>query len=478
VPEAEHPTPVPRPAAARDAWARAFSRYPRFRCSDPYLSGYADYRIYGLHLNRLAGGRSRLPHPAIAEGIGPLHHPTAGSAPCHMLETRWSTDPSVARGTLLNFVAHQRPDGSFPTRLYVHRPPDDAVCQMNWGDAVRAVDRLHPQRAFLERAYGALGRYGAWVDETRDPEGSGLVTVRRAQEANQAHTPRWEAASGTELKAVDASTCAAQLWLALAEMAEALGYGEEAEEWHALRRRSAEALERLWDEEAGIYRDLDPATGHLTEVASSAGFRPLLTDVPDPERVRRLLAHLEPGGAFATPFPVPSLATDDPRFDAEGFWRGRRRERPFNGRVWPTITCQVLEGLVRQWHRGIAEAGVTAARILPAFVRMMHGPDDASRPNAWEHYNPRTGRPSRFRGLDDHQRSWVLDLILRSVAGVEPGPDALRVHPLPLALRSVELEAELRGRPLRLTLSGESVEVSLGGERVRGTVGEPLEIPW
>lgn len=480
-PEEGLPGPLPRPALARDRWGRAFARYPRFRCSDEHLSGYADYRIYGLHLNRLAGGRRYLPFPAVAEGPGPLHHPTAGSAPCHMLETRWSTDPSVARGTLLNFVAHQREDGSFPARLYVHRPPDPDICHMNWGDAVRAVHRIHPQRAFLERAYGALSRYGEWVARTRDPEESGLITLSRPQEASQAHTPRWEAASGPELKAVDASVCATRLWLALAEMAGALGYDDEVEPWCERHRRSARALETLWDDEAGLYRDLDPGTGRLTEVRSSAGLRPLLTNVPEPDRVRRLLAHMEPDGIFATPFPVPTLARDDPGFHAEGFWKGTRRTRPFNGRVWPTATCHVLDGLLRQWHRGVSEAGHLAARLLPAFVRMMHEPGEAGerpRPNSYEHYNPLTGCPSRFRGLDDHQRSWVLDLLLRGVAGVEPLPDGLRVHPLPLGLEEVTLEARLRTREVRIEIRGDAVEVAVDASVHRSTVGTPLAISW
>lgn len=477
----ERPRLLPRPALARDRWGEALACYPRFRCSDEHLSATVDYRVFGLHLNRLAGGRRYLPYPAVAEGPGPLHHPTAGSAPCHMMETRWSTDPSVARGTLLNFLAHQRRDGSFPTRLYVHRPPDEASCHMNWGDAVRAVDRLHPQRAFLERAYGALSRYGSWVARSRDPEESGLITLSRPQEASQDHTPRWEAASGPELKAVDASVCACRLWRALAEMADALGHDDEVEPWLRLHRRSADALDRLWDDESGIYGDLDPAAGRLTGVKASAGFHPLLTDLPDPDRVRRLLAHLEPGGVFATPFPVPTLATDDPGFDGEGFWKGTRRDRPFNGRIWPTATCQLLEGLLRQWHRGIAEAGTVAARLLPAFVRMMHEPEetgDRPRPNSYEHYNPLTGHPSRYRGLDDHQRSWIMDLVIRGVAGVEPRSHGLRVHPLPLGLERVELEAELRGRTVRVELRGEEVSTEVDGLAHRSTVGTPLAIPW
>ena len=48
-----------------------------------------DYRIYGLHLNRVEGGRGRIPLPAIAEGIEYFHLPIAYSAQCHMFEMRW-----------------------------------------------------------------------------------------------------------------------------------------------------------------------------------------------------------------------------------------------------------------------------------------------------------------------------------------------------------------------------------------------------
>ncbi|MGD2068249.1 MAG: hypothetical protein PVI57_06145, partial [Gemmatimonadota bacterium] len=137
-PSGDTASPHPRPAtpgAGTPGWCAALEAWPRFSCSDPWIARCWDYRIYGLHLNRLAPGPRGYPHPAVAEGIEYFHWPISYSAQCHMLETRWAADPSVARGSLLNFLAAQREDGSLPGRLHLcpdaAREPD--FYHANWG---------------------------------------------------------------------------------------------------------------------------------------------------------------------------------------------------------------------------------------------------------------------------------------------------------------------------------------------------------
>ena len=81
---------------------------------------------------------------------------------------------------------------------------------------------------------------------------------------------------------------------------------------------------------------------------------------------------------------------------------------------------------------------------------MMFHDGDAKRPNAYEHYNPQTGMPSLYRGLDDCQQAWSVDLILRHVVGVQPAPGpngALIVDPLPFGLKNFRCAGiSVRGR--------------------------------
>lgn len=496
-PDAAAPDPGPAgadpspyaPARSTEAWSSVFDGYPRFVCSDPYLTRYFDYRIYGLHLNRIEGGRGRIRHPAVAEGIEYFHLPITYSAQCHMWETRWSADPSTARGSLLNFLGAQRADGSLPGRIYLNHQVGEDFYHANWADAALAVDALHPDRAFLERVYDGLSRYAAWMARERDPEGTGMITVVNHYETGQEYMSRYLAVDDrsdvTEweprlsLKGVDVTVYAYQLRRGLAELARRLGDEPNVAGWTEAADLTGRALrEVMWDEEAGLFSDVDGGTGRRTGVKAAVCFYPLLTDLLEQEQVERMIAHLGDPSTFGTPYPVPSSAVDDPLFDAEGLWKGKRHNCPWNGRVWPMADSHVIEGLLRQWHLGRDAAGPAAADLLARFVCMMFLEGDPGRPNCYEHYNPYTGRPCIFRGIDDYQHSWVLDLIVRGAAGVEPGPDALRVHPLPLGLSHSSFTGTLRGRAIHVWLQGDDVRVEVDGELHRSRIGDPLEVPW
>ncbi len=480
---------APLPARSTALWAEAIAAYPRFSCSDPWLERYFDYRVYGLRLNRIEGGVGRIPWPAVAEGPEYFHLPITYSAQCHMMETRWAADPGTARGSILNFLGAQRPDGSLPGRLYVNHETGEDFYHADWADAALAVDALHPDAAFLETVYAGLGRYADWLRAERDPEDSGMVTVVNHYETGQEYMSRYiavDAASDVaeweprlRLKGVDVTVYTYQLLRGLASMADRLGRSRDARAWGGRAERVGRALlDAMWNADAGIFSDVDGATGARTGVKAAVCFYPLLTDLLDEERVARLLAHLTDPATFATAFPLPSSSVDDPLFSAEGLWKGKRHNCPWNGRVWPMTNSHVVEGLIRQWHRGRAATGPIAAHLLSRFVRMMYHDGDLERPNCYEHYHPYTGHACVFRGIDDYQHSWVLDLLARGVCGVEPGADTLRIHPLPMGLEEAGFRGRLRGRDVAVRVRGDGVEARVDGSLLRGTVGTPLEVAW
>jgi hypothetical protein len=504
---AEPPQPATPGASAR-RWEAAFAPWPRFRCSDPWLTRYWDYRLYGLHLNRLEPGPEGYPHPAFAEGIEYFHWPISYSAQCHMMEARWCADPGTARGSLLNFLAAQRSDGSLPGRLPLcpDAPAEPDFYHANWGDAVLAVDALHPDDAFLAEAYEGLARYAHWLVTARDPEGSGMVTVTNHYETGQEYMSRYLAVDPTAdtteweprlaLKGIDVTVYLHRLQRALAVMARRLGRDDGARRWEGDAASTARAvLDVMWDDEIGIFSDVDAARLQRTGVKAAVCFYPLLTDLLSDTQVRALLDHLTDPSEFWSPWPVPSSSMDDPLFDAEGLWKGKRHNCPWNGRVWPMTNSHVLEGLLRQWRAGCRQVGPVAAELLSRFVRMMFDDQDPDRPNCFEHYNPFTAHPSRFRGIDDYQHSWVLDLVARGVAGLDPDgwldrpgaeqsdrgsgarTHALVVDPLPMGIEEVDLEgARIRGRSVDVRIRGNRMAVRVDGVEHRGTLGEPLRI--
>ena len=491
------PADAARPDADANApvdWASFFASFPSFTCGDAHLDRYFDYRIHGLGLNRIEGRWGHVRHPCIAEGPGYFHVPITYSAQCHMMEMRWRSGGEEAWGSLLNFLDHQKEDGSLHGRLYPHHLEGTDFYHANWGDALLAVEDMQPDmspgRRTLSRCYDGLARYARWLIAERDPEESGMFTVVNHFETGQEYMSRYMAVDDTadvsgwrprlRLKGIDVTVYAHQLFRALGVLAGRLGREGDASDWQVVQDCCASAINRhMWCPVAQLFTDVDGRTGERTGVKAAVGFYPLLTGLVDGARLDAMLDHLEDPSTFGTTFPLPSSSVDDPRFSAEGIWRGKRRNCPWNGRVWPMTTSHVIEGLLRCWRRGSERAGTLAADMLPRFVRMMFTDGDVDRPNCFEHYNPWTGRACHFRGIDDYQHSWVLDLLGRGIAGLHVDADGVEARPLPHGLENVSMgPVAARGRELAVELEGDRVVLIVDGERFSGTRDRGVRVGW
>ncbi len=473
------------------AWRRFFRSMPAIASSDPFLDRYAAYRQYGLRLFTIAGGAYNYPHPSVTEGNGPFHQPITYSAPCHVREMRWCADPSVARGTLLNFFHHQRPDGSFPGILFAGSVQRKGFYHADWGGALIGLHGVHPDRAFLERAFESLRRYADYFDRERDREGSGLYDVLDQFETGQEYMSRYTAVDpdadvyGWEerlrLKGIDATVYLYRLKVALALVAREIGREEEAERFGRGAAKTADAVRRLmWDAEQEMFFDVDPRAMKRTGVHAAVCFYPYLTDIVREEHVPGLKRHLFEPAEFWTRFPVPATSAADPTFDADAEWKGLRMSCPWNGRVWPMVESHVVEALAITAARfDDVEIAARAAELLQSFVRMLFFDGDPRRPNCFEHYNPVTGTPSIYRGVDDYQHSWVLDLLVQLVAGIRPlGLDSMEVRPLDLGLARFRVDGvPWQGHRLSIDIRKREVSVYMDGrlER-RGRVGE--RVAW
>jgi len=106
---------------------------------------------------------------------------------------------------------------------------------------------------------------------------------------------------------------------------------------------------------------------------------------------------------------------------------------------------------------------------------------DADRPNGFEHYHPFTGRACEYRGIDDYQHSWLNDLIVSHVMGVQPhGATGVTIHPLRLRVSRAALDGvTVAGHRLTVRLLGPRFSLSVDGRRAgTGRVGEPLTVAF
>ncbi len=475
---------------SRENWADFFSSVPAFSCSDPHLQKYYWYRWYGLNLFTTRKPEGNFAHPAVYEGPGYFRKLITYSAQCHMLEMRWMQDPSTARGSLLNFLKNQRPDGSFFGHLFTGFGHEESFYHANWGNAWD-VHLLHPDEDFLRSVYEGLSRYLAYFQAKRDPEDSGLYDILNHYETGQEYMHRYvavdEAADQVHwgenfrLKGVDVATYIYAVKRLLARIAGVLKIGGEESRWNAAAERTAVAMRnQMWDSELQMFSDVDPRSSRRTNVKAAVCFYPYMTDVVREEHVAGLKQHLLNPKEFWSTYPVPSSSMDDPYFSARPFWKGRRMNCPWNGRVWPMANSHVAEALAQSAIRfDDAELRERAAEFIERFVRMMFFDDAPDRPNCFEHYDPLIGKASVYRGVDDYQHSWVVDLIIKYVCGIRPSEQLLTIDPFPFDLEHFRIDdVAIRGRRVAVEREHDRFRVWVDGrEAGESRLGEPLRIP-
>ncbi len=302
----------------------------------------------------------------------------------------WSRfDAERAADELRGLLANQEPDGLIPHvvfwkgdlvsrlqwhhlesrtsgRVPFHRAPH-TTAQMQPPVIAQAVERVVDAGAagFLDEALPHLERYYRYLAAFRDPDGDGLISIVSQFESGLDFSPAYDESIGAR-HAGPASLLArtrlpqfrnklanynldtifrrfrhhqedmlvnavyGQGLRALARLAARAGRDAVAR-WASRTADDVTAalLERAWDERSGLFVNLAGPDERRATVKTIHGLMPLvLPDLP-PEIVERLAAHLDDPQTFGAPFPVPSVALDEPTFVRDhrlkGFrfiWRG------------------------------------------------------------------------------------------------------------------------------------------------------------
>lgn len=484
-------------ATSRASWQDYFASVPYFECSDPHLQKYYWYRWYGLKLLTVNIGaepaepesqRGRYPYPCVFEGIGGFRCHISYSAQCHMLEAGWMHDPALAYGSLQGMLSAQERSGFIPGHIYLWRS-ERGFYHANWGANALQVYHITGDLSFVERVYPGLSRYADYFERERDREDSHLYDIVDQGETGQEYMSRYLFVDDSaddwrriQLKGVDATVYIYQLHRGLAQMSRALGREEEAAVYDRKADATRDAVrEKMWDPQRRLFFDVDPRTGERSPFKAAVGFYPFLCDIAGPEHLAAITEHLLNPQEFWTPWPVPASSLDDPYFSAEAEWKGKRMSCPWNGRVWPMTNSHVCEALARAALTLDPALKPQAALLIERFVKMMFFDGDPARPNCFEHYNPLTGTPSLYRGVDDYQHSWVVDLLMKYLIGIQPNPsETLILDPLPIAADRFFIQ-DIRYRGHRVDVRwdrdrGYSVSVD-GEERARVPERCRLEIP-
>ena len=239
--------------------------------------------------------------------------------------------PDVARNSHFTFFELQRQDGQLPANNKLSETGFGQI-QMVVPIAATAWELAQStgDDELLHAAYGACSRWDEWLMRYRNTRGTGLIEGFCTYDTGHDNSPRW-AGIPPQCPNKDAKQCAPIPTLprlcpdlsatayggrvALAAMAKAMGRSAEADRW----LESAEGirnliLSRLYAEADGAFYDLD-AQNHFVRIRCDILSRLCGEHVPDQKLFDNLWARqLHNEKAFWAPYPLPSVALDDPLF--------------------------------------------------------------------------------------------------------------------------------------------------------------------
>ncbi len=343
-------------------------------------------------------------------------------------------------GMVPSIVFHQPHPGYYPGPAAwgtTHTPPTTGISQPPVAaTAARVVLEAQDDQAGQIRAralFPALFASHRWWHETRDPDGTGLVTVVHPWETGRDNSPDWDAPLAGVTPRVDVAALrkdkthvnaserptdefynrvmtlveeakdlnwegvpvARKLSLRVCDLgiqcillradhdllalAERLGFAEQAASLRGWIARSTAAFARLRHAD-GTYRSLDLVTGKLSETVTSAAFLPLYARVPDAAGAAGVAALAESWLA-QTSIALASSDPASPTFDPHRYWRGP---------VWPVVNRLIADGFARYGRTDLADRLWTDTRTV------------VLRSGLREYFDPRTGE-----GLGGRDFSWT-----------------------------------------------------------------------
>ncbi|MEM7659444.1 MAG: trehalase family glycosidase [Bacteroidota bacterium] len=229
------------------------------------------------------------------------------------------------------------------------------------GMMVREIYRLHPQPQFLANTFDQLLTWNRWWAENRDVDGY-LVwgsnpypdIQHQRQETQNNHqaaayesgldnSPMFEEVPFDSVNHVMLQADAGLMGLyiadceALAEMAEILNRVEEAEELRVRAETYRTSLQRLWNEETGLFLNKRLDTEEWNPSISPTNFYPLLGKAASPQQAKRMVQeHLMNPEEFWGEYVLPSISRNDPGYTAQDYWQGS---------IWAPMNFLVYLGL-------------------------------------------------------------------------------------------------------------------------------------
>ena len=240
--------------------------------------------------------------------------------------------PEIAKANHAVFFHHQREDGYLPYSIKYDQIGTSQI-QMVVPIAATGLETavLTQDEAFLSITYHACIKWDNWLAQNRDTRGTGLCEAFCEYDTGHDNSPRFKGlpkqcfnddaaicppADKLPYLAPDLSASVYGGRVAIAQMAEHLGKTSEADMW---RQKAEDLRQRIikhcYDPEDQCFYDVD-IDGNFVKIRGDVLTRVLGEHVVDQAMFEQIYArHIINPEAFWPPYPLPSIAINDPAFD-------------------------------------------------------------------------------------------------------------------------------------------------------------------
>lgn len=390
---------IPDPQAALTAAAQRWEAW--FASAPPVLPEYQRQYYYAWWVMR--AGLISTRYYTTREAMTPSKFYYLGvwqwDAYFHALAYR-HVNQNLAQDQLRILLDHQREDGMLPDAVHdeglvthLDFPVDADVTKpplVAW--AAWKLFQVNQDREFLNEIYEPLVRWNRWWFEKNDLDGNGLCEYQHPFSSGLDDSPLWD--DGMPVESPDLNTYLCLQQEALANIAGAIGESQAADHWRRLADEIAlRMLARMWDEDAGMFWAFH--NGQKVKVRTLFNLYPLLTGRMPEAVARRLVANLLDEDQFWTPYPLPSVALNDPKFDPDQMWRGPS---------WININYLFIEGLERAGYPRLSK------QLRQRTLKMISQHADIN-----EYYNPITGvNPPKAAPIFGWSAAVFIDLAIQA----------------------------------------------------------------
>lgn len=487
-----------RQRAASERW---FAGAPSFTCSDPMLEKCWLYRWYILRSCLVQPGTGNFRHRAMYEGSSHKmtkipYHPTGWeftkliplSTPFHVREMMWRQDPGDV-AEIIRSLCDSAEDGIWRCMYTDEKNLDYANCSafslyqyyLKTGDGQLAEETLpafkrntmavyekhrgvndHLQIEYVHQRTGKEYQPSYWYFAEEYPD-------HVWGEHREGYTP---------LKRVDRSVYMYLDCVGLSRLCRDLGDPEGSAFTELAEAISRDILEKMWDPETEFFYDLHFQDDRKAMVKNIVGYYPFWAGITG-ERHLGALRYLSDPQYFGTGSGFASTAADCPVFSACGGWKGDffkgRNGCVWNGPSWPYTTAITLDAVAEVSRKQNHRYDALFARGLREYLLEHFQGHDIRSPYLVEHYDSITGEP--LSDEPDYNHSFMIDLIVRCVAGLIPTEKGILFEPIDCGLDSFMLsDIRIQNHTYSVTLSNQIYTLWEKQMLCRITAGEKSEI--